>query len=119
MAFTGTATIKQISDSIVRITGLSLANGASGTVALSAHTGATPDVVLPDSFKTVHYAYLGSNVPFQDMLQADVVAAAGAASFQLPAVIKSGTTTQDFRFTFTNAFASATPALEIYIKLHT
>jgi hypothetical protein len=118
MAFTGTATIKQISDSMVRITGLSLASGATGTIALSAHTGATPDVVLPASFKTEHYAYLSSNVTFQDAIDCQVQAGAAAAAFQLPAVIKSGTTTADFRVTLNNAFASATPAMEIYVRFH-
>lgn len=119
MAFTGTPVVTQISDSVVRITGVSLASGATGIVGLAAHTGAAVDVALPHAFLTEHYTFLAHTVTFQDCLHASVGAAASAASFQLPSVVKSGTTVQDFRFTFANAFASATPALEIYIKLHT
>lgn len=117
MAFTGTATVTQISDSICRITGLSLANAATGTIALNGASG-TPGVRLPEAFQPKPYTYGGGNVALADQLVVDVFAAAASASYQVPAVIKSGTTEADFLITLNNAFASATPALEIYVKIH-
>ena len=113
MAFTGTAVIKQVSDSIVRITGLSLATTVSGTIALTGHTGATPDVTL-----TEHYAYLGSNVPFVDAIEVLVQAATVLAGAPNITVVKTGTTLADFRITLTNGFASLSQGLEIYVKYH-
>ena len=47
MAFTGTATIVLVSDSIVRVTGLTLGVSAEGTIGLFGATGTTPNVRLP------------------------------------------------------------------------
>lgn len=118
MAFTGTATVKQVSDSMVRITGLSLGSGASGVIGFFDAVGTDVEVHLPDAFQTKHYTYAGVNVPFQDAIDVNVVPAAALAAFQLPAVIKSGTSRADFRITLTNAFASVTPGMEIYVKFH-
>ncbi len=121
MAFTGTAVVKQISDRLVRITGLSLAgNNTTGTIGLAAATGSTPGVTLPEAFKTEHYTFLGSNVPFQDAIEVTAqVAATGVATAVPIAIVKSGTTTADFRATITNTHASlATPNLEIMVRFH-
>lgn len=120
MAFTGTATVKQVSDSIVRITGLSLAAGASGTIGLSGATGTTPGATLPASFKAVPYAYNSSNVPLADALEVTALPAATGVATAIPtAIVKSGTTEADWRATITNTHASlATPNLEIMVKLH-
>jgi hypothetical protein len=118
MAFTGTAVITQTSDRIVRITGLSLATTVSGTIALTGHTGATPDVTLPASFKTEHYAYLGVNVPFVDAIEVVVQSATTLANAANITVAKTGTTLADFRITLTNGFASTSQGLEIYVKYH-
>lgn len=120
MAFTGTATVKQISDSVVRITGVSLAAGASGVIALTGETGTPPDIVLPASFKTEHYAFLGANVPFADALDVTAKSAAIGVATAIPvAVVKTGTSLADFRATLTNTHGSlATPNLEIYVKFH-
>lgn len=120
MAFTGTAVVKQVADGIVRITGLSLAAGASGTIGLAGATGTTPGVTLPASFKTVHYTYGGVNVPFADSIDVTALPAATGVATAIPtAVVKSGTTVEDFRATITNTHGSlATPNLEIYVKNH-
>ncbi len=115
MAFTGTATIKQIADNKVRITGLSLANGAAGTIGLHGATGTTPGVTLPASFDTLHYDYAGSLVPFQDAINVQVTITAGNGG--LPVVTKSGTTVADFRLTFTDS-GSAHPGLDLLITYH-
>jgi hypothetical protein len=120
MAFTGTATVKQISDRLVRITGLSLTTGAAGTIGLNGATGSTPGVELPETFKTQHYAFLGSNVPFQDAIEVTAHAAATGVATAVPiAIVKSGTTIADFRATITNTHATlATPNLEIMVRFH-
>lgn len=120
MAFTGTAVVKQISDRIVRITGLSLATGAAGTIGLFGATGSAPGVRLPETFKPLHYEYAGSDVPFQDSIEATAAPGATGTATAIPvAVVKTGTTDADFRITFTNTHATTTtPNLEIYVKFH-
>lgn len=120
MAFTGIATIKQISDREVRITGLSLASGASGTIGLAPATGGAPDVKLPAAFQPEPYAYGSATVQLQDSLEiVAAVAAIGVATAVPIAVVKTGTTPGDFRGTLTNTSGSlASPNLEIYVKFH-
>lgn len=119
MAFTGTATVKQISDSIVRITGLSLAASAAGTIGLTGKTS-PPEVTLPASFKTQHYTYDGVNVPFADAIDVTVKLAATNVATATPiAVVKTGTSLADFLITLTNVNGStASGAFEIYVKFH-
>jgi hypothetical protein len=122
MAFTGTATIQQISDRIVRLTGLSLSGGgAQGTISLANATGSAADVKLPASFLTEHYVYPpgGASVPFQACIMVDVNnVLTTAGDFGVISFVKSGTTTQDFRITLRNSSASASAGLEIYVKFH-
>ena len=120
MAFTGTATVKQISDRLVRITGLSLTAGAAGTIGLNGATGTAPGVELPATFKTEHYAFLGSNVPFQDSIEVTAAPAAVGVATAVPiAIVKTGTSIADFRATITNTHATlATPNLEIMARFH-
>lgn len=118
MAFTGTATVKQVSDSECRITGLSLAAGASGTIGLHADTG-TPGVRLPASFEPeVYQGPDGTDVGLSDMIDVTVkMAAATPTPLFAPAVIKTGTGPLHWEATITNVDGStATPAVEIYVK---
>lgn len=106
MAFTGTATVKRVSERMVRITGLSLAASAAGTISLFEGSGS---VKCPDDFNPEKY----SNVTLQDSV----------ALRHLPCVpitvAKAGTTQQDFLLTMTNQSGSvSTGALEIYIEFH-
>ena len=119
MAFTGSATVKQVSDRKVRITGLSLASAASGTIGLAQSTG-SPGVALPASFKPQHYTYEGVNVPFADAIEVSLVNAATGVATAIPvSVVKTGTTTLDFLATLTNTHGSlATPNLEIWVEFH-
>lgn len=118
MAFTGTAVVKQIADQLVRITGLSLVGGASGTIGLAGHTGTPPDVVLPGAFKAQPYTYGSANVSLQDAIDVTALPAETSGLAQPIAVIKTGTTAGDYRATLSNAFASECPRLEIYVKFH-
>lgn len=119
MAFTGTATIHQISDREVRITGLSLASAASGTIGLFGNSG-SPGVRLPAAFKPQAYVYGEATVTLSDSLdvtnQPDAI---GTATAIPVATVKSGTTEADWIATLTNTHGStATPALEIRVRFH-
>jgi hypothetical protein len=120
MAFTGTAVVKQVSDRIVRITGLSLASAAAGTIGLTGATGTAPGVTLPASFKTEHYTFGTVNVPFADAIEVTAQPAAVGTATAIPiAIVKTGTSLADFRATITNTHGSiATANLEIVVKFH-
>lgn len=120
MAFTGTATVTQVSDRIVRITGVALASAAAGIIGLNGHTGASVDVALPDAFNTGAYKYASATVTLADAIECVAQAAALGVATAIPlAIVKTGTTEADFRLTITNTHGSlATPNLEIYITFH-
>lgn len=119
MAFTGTATIKQISDGIVRITGLSLAAAAVGVIGLSGKT-ASPDVRLPASFQPKNYVYDNATITLQDSVDCSCKNAATGVATAIPlAIVKTGTTDEDFAITITNTHGSlACPNQEILIRFH-
>ncbi len=119
MAFTGSATVKLVSDSVVRITGLSLAGAASGTISLAEATGA--DVECPAAFKPRTYVSSGGvAVALQDAVEVLVLVGGLGVTTQVPiAVVKTGTTLAGFLITLTNTTAAtASAALEIYIRFH-
>lgn len=119
MTFTGTPVVKQISDGIIRITGVSLAAGASGGVALFGATGTTPEIRLPAAFEPEPYSRGTVNITLADMLLAETVPAAVGTATAIPiSIVKTGTTVGDFRFVFTNTSATASPSLEIVIRNH-
>lgn len=97
MAFTGVATVKLVSDQLVRITGVSLDAGEEGTIGLFEATGAPPDVVLPEDFSPMNYGSIEGIVRRQQSVQVDVLPE-GAPLM----VVKTGLTKQDFRITITN-----------------
>lgn len=116
MAFTGTAVQTLVSGNIVRITGLSLAGGASGTIGLAVATGTAPNVSLPAGFQPAPYG----NVTLQDAISVELVrAVAGTTEFLIPSVAKTGTDPATFRITIANSSAgSTTPTFELYVKFH-
>ena len=119
MAFTGTAAIALPSSGLVRITGLSLAASAAGTISLSGGTGA---VKTPTSVQWTPYAgedddndqiTLNESV-YVSVKPVDTLTAALQVS-----QVKSGTIPSDFLVTLTNDDAvNATPALEIWLRFH-
>jgi len=121
MAFTGTATVKQISDRLVRITGLSLASAASGVIVpFGAVSPPAGSVVLPQSFHPQTYAYGTGTVTLQDCIEVTAEPAATGVATAIPvSTVKTGTTVADFAATLTNTHGSlATPALEIIVRNH-
>lgn len=118
MAFTGVATIKQIADGITRITGLSLAGGAAGTISLNAGAG---QVKCPLNFEAGAYKMSDqSSVPLSDSMDVTVKSADPAAPSSVTvSVQKAGVNPADFLATLTNQnAASASGNLEIYVKFH-
>ncbi len=114
MAFTGSATIKKITDSLCRVTGLSLAAGASGTIGLFGGGG---EVDLPED-PTKGWQGFG-DVTLQDSVQVTVNPVTDVAGYdEALRVVKSGTVQDDFLVTITNDDGDvATPDLEIYVRI--
>ncbi len=115
MAFTGAPVVQDISNNIVRITGVSLAGDASGTVGFADKTVA-PEVSIglqpdwqPTEFKGA--VSLIDKIKVSMNVVTDVTAAVPVS------VVKAGTTHLDFLITFHNDSAATVSAeLEIYIE---
>jgi hypothetical protein len=115
MAWTGAATVEQINDRVVRISGtLSLAGAASGTIGFPGET-VPADVELPE---------LPNWTPRLDASLADLIEARMTITTDVTAgvpisVTKGGTDQTDFKLTFHNdTAATASGELEIWIEIH-
>lgn len=115
MAFTGTPTIVQVSARCVKITGLSLGNGAAGTIGLT--PGGTGEVDLPASYKPQQ-----EGTPFGtvDLAEGHLVTINSAGAATTPSVrvtYSNPTNPLTFLMTLTNnAAGAATGELEITIQ---
>lgn len=113
MAFTGTAVVELVNDRFVRITGLSLAAGASGSIGL---TGKSPaaEVTLPAGFQIDD---TGPSASIGDQLVVHMVPVTAVATAVPIQVAKGGTKHQNFSITLTNnTVGTASPQLEIYVE---
>lgn len=117
MAFGGAPVIKQVTKTLWRLTGVTLAGAASGEIGFSDKTvPAEVEIVAPDwQPKQVD----GAIVSLQDAVKVTVEAADDDVVTAIPiSVIKSGTTHLDFAITLHNdTAATLSPDLEIYIEL--
>jgi hypothetical protein len=115
MAFTGVAVVQNVTNRAVRITGLSLAGDASGTVGFADKTVA-PEVsigLLPD-WQPVEYDGL---VSLQDKVMVTMNVVTDVTAAVPISVVKTGTTHLDFLITFHNdSAATVSAAIEIYIE---
>ncbi len=118
MAFTGTATVIPVSDRMVRITGLSLAGGANGTIGLNGATGTAPGVTLPASFQPGVYDYGTTDVALASSIRLDYNYVEATADEVPLTVAKTGTTVADFRITVTNNTGSTSSQVEMYVFFH-
>jgi hypothetical protein len=118
MAFTGTPVFEQVSDSIVRITGLSLTTTGVGVIGLHGATTPTGVVALPESFKPVPYTYNGDQVSLAACITCEAIPVA-ATSTAAVSVAKSGTTLADYRMSLASTTGSTTAGLDIYVRFHT
>ncbi|TFH26737.1 MAG: hypothetical protein E4H00_10230 [Myxococcales bacterium] len=108
MAFTGAAVFENVTNGLVRITGLSIGIGAAGAIGLA---GSGAEVELPAAFQPTNYG---------DVTQAEscevsvhlVTAVAVAPAVQ---IVK---TDAPFNVAMTNGAAAATGGLEIYVRFH-
>lgn len=118
MAFTGiaNAVVNQISDRVVRITGLSLAGLASGTI--SYNGGPASDVALPATFTPD--AVPNASATVTDRTRVTLQQTASAATGMPYHVVKTpgvGGGPSSFQITITNDGAIASGPLEIYVEL--
>ena len=112
MAFTGSATVEQITDTLFRITGVALAASAAGTIGFTAGTN---DV----EFTAPNWEPQGG-ASLQDAISVLINPVGAGASTAVPVrVVKTGTTQADFVITLTNNDgAAATANLEIYVRFN-
>ena len=117
MAWTGSATVTKVNDRVIRITGLSLAGDATGTIGFPGET-VPANVALPS---------LPDWVPQRGLTLAQLIEArigiATDVTTPVPiSVVKTGTTQLDFLLTFHNDTDAVTGAdsgaLEIWIEFH-
>lgn len=102
MPFTGIPVVKEVSDGLVRITGLALPLGQAGTIALHSATLA-PGIRLPVQFKPQDYAYpLAEDVTIQDSVQVLVNQVLPGTEAVSIGVLKSGTNPANFAIQLVN-----------------
>lgn len=111
MAFTGAAVFEEVTDGLVRVTGLSLAAaGTAGVFGLAGDAGA--EVELPARFQPKDYA----DVDLAESVQVDIQRTSNEVN---ALVIQIAKTTGPFRIAVTNNdAANASGALEFYIRFH-
>jgi hypothetical protein len=127
MPFIGVAVVKQISDNLVRITGLSVDAGAAGTIGLFEAVPA-PDVRLPAGFQPRPYDRPDGApvVSLQDSVQITWNPVGQQATVPPLEIDKTGTTPVDFLISIDMAGVIPDPplpppnsgAIEIYIRFH-
>jgi hypothetical protein len=116
MAFTGVAVVQDVNNRCVRITGVSLAAAATGTIGFSDKTVAS-DVsmgLLPD-WQPTEYNGL---VSLQDRIRVTINIVTDVTVAVPISVVKAGTTHLDFEISLHNdSAADAGADMEIYIEL--
>jgi hypothetical protein len=118
MAFTGTATVVEVSDSMMQITGLSLAAAANGTIGLFEKSVAA-GVTLPATFQPRPYADgSGDGVAMQASIKVDVVQTSTGATACPIQVVKTGTAPTDFAITISNTSVGTVATFEVYVSFH-
>jgi hypothetical protein len=117
MAFIGTPVLELVTPNLVRITGVSLAANASGTIGFADASGSPlPEVVLPRGFRVP--SGQGHLVALTDGIRVTVTpVSAGPFTNLPPSIVKAGTTPEDFTIGITNTKVDeTTQTLEIYIE---
>lgn len=109
MAFTGSAVFAEVSDRVVKITGLSLGNAAAGVLGLFGDAGA--EVELPDGFQPEPYR----DIDLAEAVEVSFVHVTALAAAPAVQVVKAAS---PFRVTMTNGNATPTGALEIWLRFH-
>lgn len=122
MAFTGVAVFQMITQNLVRITGLSLGAGASGTIGLARKTAAA-EITIPAQFNPDVYTIDGGGGALDTVTLAESLAfeitpnQTGGITAAVPVnVAKTGTAPEDFQASLANPSGGATQGLEIYVR---
>lgn len=116
MAFTGTPVLEKITDRCFRITGVSLAGDASGTIGFSDKTVAA-EVSLPAP-NWDPYVVEGDAVSLIAMVKVTMNVVTDVTAAVPVSVVKTGTTHLNFVITLHNDSAATVSAgLEIYVEL--
>lgn len=109
MAFTGVAVFAEVSDRVIRVTGLSLGNAAVGVLGLFGDAGA--EIQLADGFQPEDYGDIDKAESVEvSFVTVDALAAAAAIQVEKAAA--------PFRVTMTNGNATPTGDLEIWLRFH-
>lgn len=118
MAFTGTPVVTKISDKLFRVTGVTLAGDASGTIGFSDKTSAAEVSLNAPEW----HPYRNSENAYVSLIQAvqcDVGFVTDVTAAVPISVVKTGTTHLDFVITVHNDTAATVSAsLEMYIQFH-
>lgn len=108
--FSGTATFAQTGAEILRITGLTLPAGQTGTIGVA---GSGADVLLPASFPTaVDAAAAALGLTMADMVEVLYQQTGGAG----PSLVNVSKLSAPFTVSFANATATSSGPLEIYLR---
>jgi hypothetical protein len=117
MAFTGTPVIKQVSERMYRITGVTLAFGAAGTIGLNLLPNGPAGPGEVDLFAPDWQPY--DDVTLQDAVSVLINPTTDVNTAIPIRVVKTGTDHTNFLVTLTNDHDSLeSPGLEIYVMYH-
>lgn len=120
MAFTGTPVIEKISDKMFRITGVSLAGDASGTIGFSDKSVAAEVSLVAPTWQPYRIpGGQGGVVSLQAAVKCIQNPVTDVTTPVPISIVKSGTTHADFVITLHNdTAATAGPGMEIYVQFH-
>ena len=117
MAFTGTPVIQKISESKFRITGVSLAAAATGTIGLTQHPSAEVQLEAPQWDRYQTPGLQGGQVEVDAAVEVRITYVDAAGTTTEPVTVtKTGDSPVDFLATLTNRDAAASGELEIYVE---
>jgi hypothetical protein len=117
MAFTGAPVIVQVSERVVRVTGVSLAAGAAGILGLFGST-VVGAVALPRSFQPEPRTFQGDVIPLTESIRVTINPVTDVEGPGPNIVVEKAGAGLAFGITLTNgAAALATGDLEIYVEL--
>lgn len=118
MAFTGVAVFKKVTDTKVRVTGLSLAPGAQGLIALASASAPAPGSVILPANPTVNWTPY-DDVTLIDAIQVVINPASDVVNFAIPIRVTKSGGVDSFSVALENdAAAVASADLEIYVEFH-
>lgn len=118
MAFTGTPAVVKVSDKLFRITGVTLAGDASGTIGFDDKLVAAEIGLSAPEWKAYKNGEQAS-VTLQDAVEVRVGFSTDVTSAVPVSYVKTGVDHDNFLITLHNdSAATVSPSLEIYVQFH-